>query len=151
MQIKFHWGIGIVALALVSYVSFIIYIAFLRPNMASELISDRYYEEEIKYQETIDEKKNTSALAEKVKVWIVPNGIRIRFPAPFNAHNTIGESFLLRPSNKDWDIRQQLTLDTQGEQLIPAKVLIKGAYKLTLRWRSNGKKYLTEQTLIWKP
>ncbi|XOD68781.1 MAG: FixH family protein [Flavobacteriales bacterium AspAUS03] len=150
MQIKFHWGIGIVVLALFSYMSFIIYIAFIRPNMASELVSDRYYEEEIKYQETIDEKKNSAVLTERVKVLIVSNGIRIRFPAPFNAQNTVGEWFLLRPSNKHWDIRQQLTLDTQGEQLISAKDLKKGAYKLTLRWRSNRKKYLTEQTLVWK-
>ncbi|XOD68036.1 MAG: FixH family protein [Flavobacteriales bacterium Tduv] len=151
MKKIFHFGIWIVALVLLIYMSFIIYIAFIRPNVASELVSERYYEEEIKYQEVIDEKKNANALTEKVKIRFVSDGIRVSFPVPFDARNTTGEWFLLRSSDKRRDIRQKLFLDERKGLLIPSKVLIEGVYEFKLRWLCNGKNYLIERTLVWKP
>lgn len=151
MKNKLLSGMGIIVLTLLAYMSFILYIALIRPNVASELVSERYYEEEIKHQEVIDEKKNANALIEKVKIQVVSEGIRVSFPCPFNAQNITGECFLLRPSDKRWDIRKPLVLDGRAGLLIPASVLTQGAYEIRLRWCHDGKKYLVQQALVWTP
>lgn len=51
---------------------FIIYISFIRKNVASELVSDRSYEDEMKYQEIIDERNNANALDETVSIKVLP-------------------------------------------------------------------------------
>lgn len=145
-----HFGISVVALILPIYMIFIIYIAFIRPNVASELVSERYYEEEIKYQKVIDEKENANALTEKVRIRLVSDGIRVNFPAPFDGRNTTGEWLLLRSSDKRRDIRQKLALDEWAGMLIPAEELIEGVYEFRLKWHHKGKNYLIERTLVWK-
>ena len=57
MKIKFK-SIWLVPLALFSFMSFISYIAFIKPSKISQLVSNKYYEAEIKYQKVINEKKN---------------------------------------------------------------------------------------------
>jgi uncharacterized membrane protein YukC len=56
MKFRFNWLIGMIII-MILFISFIIYTAFIHTKISSELISDHYYEEEIEYQEIIDEKK----------------------------------------------------------------------------------------------
>lgn len=149
MKIRFNWGTGL-AIALISFMVFIVYIAFIRPNVASQLVSDRYYEEEMKYQDIIDERNNANALPEKVFAEVLPAGIKIHFPKTFRADNTTGKFHLLRPSDKLLDINKSLSLDVRSEELIPSRVLREGAYVIIIRWSSDNKKYFVEQPLVWK-
>lgn len=148
MKIRLHWGMGLVV-ALVSFMIFIVYIAFIRPNVASQLVSERYYEEEIRYQDVIDERNNANALAEKVSIEVLPTGVKIHFPEAFQVAPVKGKFHLLRPSDKRWDITKVLNLNVQGDELIPARVLRKGSYVLRIRWSSGNKKYFTEQPIVW--
>ncbi|WGH27984.1 MAG: FixH family protein [Candidatus Bostrichicola ureolyticus] len=136
---------------LISFIIFIIYIAFFKSNITSELISDNYYEEEMKYQEIIDECKNTANLSQKINIKTISNGIKICFPEIFNFKNTKGNIILLRPSNKKLDSYQLLKLNSQRETLIPANILKTGFYQLILRWNSNGKKYCLKTYIKWNP
>ncbi|WP_103327902.1 FixH family protein [Bacteroidetes bacterium endosymbiont of Geopemphigus sp.] len=149
MKIRFHWGTGL-AIALITFMVFIVYIAFIRPNVASQLVSDRYYEEEMKYQDIIDERNNANVLPEKLFVEVLLAGIKIHFPKAFRTGNTTGKFHLLCPSDKLWDVNKSLNLDARSEELIPARVLREGAYVLIIRWSSDNKKYFMKQPLVWK-
>ncbi|WP_185861470.1 FixH family protein [Blattabacterium cuenoti] len=147
MKIKFNWDIGIV-LSLVFFIIFIIYIAFFFPHVGSELVSDKYYEEEIKYQEIIDEKKNVLKLPVKIKVFILSSGIKIMFPSINNDIN--GFFTLFRSSSKNLDFTQPFKILKSEKKilLIPNKFLKKGHYKLIIRWKTN-KKYFFEKDIFW--
>ena len=63
---KFTWGHGVV-IALLVFMAFILSMLFLFPNgqKNSEMVTDNYYEEELKYQDVIDAKKRADNLEEK--------------------------------------------------------------------------------------
>ncbi|AID37324.1 FixH family protein [Candidatus Walczuchella monophlebidarum] len=149
MKVRIHWGIGL-SIALICFMIFIIYISFIRKNVESELVSDRYYEDEMKYQEIIDERNNANALDETVSIKVLPIGIKICFPKKFSYENTMGQLNLMRPSNKGLDVQRSLDMNIYGEVLIPRKMLQKGCYILIMRWESKGKKYFVEKNIIWK-
>ncbi len=63
---NFTWGHGII-LALGSFIVFILSMLFLFPNgqKNSEMVTDKYYEEELEYQSVIDAKKRADTIKEK--------------------------------------------------------------------------------------
>ncbi|WP_341655967.1 FixH family protein [Blattabacterium cuenoti] len=147
MKMKFNWDTGIV-LSLVFFIIFITYIAFFFPHVGSQLVSDRYYEEEMKYQEIINEKKNESKLPIKIKIFILNSGIQIIFP-PVN-NDIHGFFTLFRSSSKDLDFTQFFNLlkDSKKILLIPKRFLKKGYYKLIIRWKTD-KKFFFEKDIFW--
>ncbi|WP_185874036.1 FixH family protein [Blattabacterium cuenoti] len=148
MKIKFNWGTGII-LSLVIFINFIIYITFFFPHVGSQLVSDRYYEEEIKYQNIINEKKNVLKLPQKIKIFILSSGIKIIFPQILD--KMYGFFTLLRFSSKDLDVIKPFKILKYSKKIlfIPKKFLKKGNYKLIIRWNSNKKKYFFEKDLFW--
>ncbi|WP_185858720.1 FixH family protein [Blattabacterium cuenoti] len=148
MKIKFNWDIGIF-LSFFIFIIFIIYISLFFPHEKSELVSDRYYEEEIKYQEIINEKKNGSTLPKKIKIFIFYSGIQIIFPSMKS--NSNGFITLFRFSSKDLDIKRSFEIlkDSNKTLFIPKKFLRKGYYKIIIRWKSD-KKYFFEKDIYWK-
>ncbi|WP_238785064.1 FixH family protein [Blattabacterium cuenoti] len=144
---KFNWDTGIV-LSLVVFIIFIIYIAFFFPHVGSQLVSDRYYEEEMRYQEIINEKKNALKLPVKIKVISLHYGIEITFP-PVN-HDIHGFFTLFRSSSKNLDFTKSFKILKSSKKilLIPKKFLKKGYYKLIIRWKTN-KKYFFEKDIFW--
>ncbi|WP_185850579.1 FixH family protein [Blattabacterium cuenoti] len=149
MKIKFNWDVGIM-LSLVTFITFIIYIAFFFPNVESQLVSDKYYEEEIKYQEIINEKKNVSNLPKKIKIIPIKySGIRIMIP--YDKNDIYGYFTLFRSSSKDLDVTKYFKISKSSNVLfIPKKLLKRGSYKLIIRWKSNEKKYLFEKNIFWE-
>ncbi|WP_185851766.1 FixH family protein [Blattabacterium cuenoti] len=152
MKIKFSWEIGIV-LSLFVFIVFIIYTAFFFPHVGSQLVSDKYYEEEIKYQEIINEKKNALKLPKKIKISILSSGIKIIFPQILidDKNNVHGFFTLFRYSSKDLDISRSFEKIKNSNKtfFIPKKLLKKGYYKLIIRWKSNEKKYFLEKNFFW--
>ncbi|AWU40469.1 cytochrome C oxidase Cbb3 [Blattabacterium punctulatus] len=148
MRIKFSWETSII-LAFSFFIIFIIYIAFFFPHVGSQLISDRYYEEELKYQEIINEKKNVLKLPNKIKIFILSSGIRIIFPEVLD--NIHGFFTLLRFSSKYLDVTRSFKIFRSSSKtlFIPKKKLKKGCYKLIIRWKSDKKKYFFEKNLFW--
>lgn len=147
MKIKFNWDTGIV-LSLVVFIIFITYIAFFFPHVGSQLVSDRYYEEEMKYQEIINEKRNVLELPSKIKVFILYSGIEIIFP-PVN-NDMHGIFTLFRSSSQDLDFTKSFKILKSSKKilLIPKKFLKKGYYKLIIRWKTD-KKYFFEKDIFW--
>ncbi|WP_185851175.1 FixH family protein [Blattabacterium cuenoti] len=150
MRIKFSWEVGII-LSLFTFIIFVTYIAFFFPNVNSQLISDKYYEEELKYQEIINEKKNVFKLSKEVRVFIFSSGVTIIFTHSFN-ENIHGIFTLLRSSSKNLDVTQpfQMSKYSSKKLFIPKIFLKKGYYKLIIRWTSEQSRFFFEKDLFWK-
>lgn len=144
-------NIIIVFIVILPYMIFILYIAFLKNNLCNDLISENYYNEEIMYQKTIDEKENANNLINKVKLNTnKKDGIHITFPYKFNIKNTSGKVFLIRFSDKKKDIYEKLFLNKKNEHIILSKYLINGLYKIKIYWKYNEKNFLIEKNFLWK-
>lgn len=145
MKIRYHWGISIIII-MILFIFFIIYTAFFHLKISSELVSNHYYEEEIEYQEIINEKKNAVTFT-SFNIQVLPIGIKIFF---INGKKIYGTLNLLRLSNKNLDVARIIQLNTTGKKIIPAYELKYGTYYLRIRWKSYGKRYFVEQNIKWK-
>ncbi|WP_185865196.1 FixH family protein [Blattabacterium cuenoti] len=134
--------------SIIIFMTFIIYVAFFFPNVKSQLISNNYYEEEIKYQKIIDEKKNALKISKKINIFATNSGIVIRFPFS----NGKGFVTLFRFSSKNLDFTKYFNLCKMSDKklFIPKKFLVKGYYKIIIRWNDgNKKRYFIEKELFW--
>ena len=67
---KFNWGTGIV-ITIIAFIAFIMYfvITMSTDNAYShDLVTDKYYQEELNYQEEINAEKNAKKLSENIKI-----------------------------------------------------------------------------------
>jgi hypothetical protein len=122
---------------IIIFIVFISFIILMQSNVSTKLVSEHYYEEGIKFQENIEEKKN--ALYEKVKIQKSTKGIEIKFTKGFHPLNTFGNVFILFFSK---DIRLYFKPNFQGILLIPSEYMNSGVYELHFKWQTKVKKYL---------
>lgn len=148
---NFTWGHGII-LALGSFIIFILSMLFLFPNRQknSEMVTEKYYEEELEYQSVIDAKKRADTIKEKPAFSQNAEGIRLTFPKNINNTNADIKFVLNRSDDQNLDVKRSEKLDANQSFLIPAKVLIKGNYTLRLMWTTNKTDYRLDYDVIWK-
>jgi len=75
---KFNWGTGIV-IAIIGFMSFILYfvITMSTDNTYSyDLVTDKYYQAELDYQQEINAEQNANALTEKIQIEKHKNGFK---------------------------------------------------------------------------
>lgn len=148
---NFSWGHGVV-IALFAFIVFILSMLFLFPNgqKNSEMVTDNYYEEELKYQDVIDAKKNADDLKEKPVYSQEKDGIKIVFPKEYDNSNTTVKFVLNRTEDQNLDIKKAVQLDVAQSFIIPAQVLKVGNYTLRLMWTKDKKDYRMDYDVIWK-
>ncbi|MDN4012368.1 FixH family protein [Chryseobacterium gambrini] len=148
---NFNWGHGVI-IALASFMIFILSMMFLFPNgqKNSEMVTDNYYEEELKYQDVIDAKKRADELKEKPVYSQNTSGIKITFPKDYNNSNTKVKFVLNRTDDQNLDVHKTVQLDTNQSFLIPAQVLKLGNYTLRLSWTKDKTDYRMDYDVIWK-
>ncbi|MGK6343162.1 FixH family protein [Chryseobacterium sp. DT-3] len=147
---NFSWGHGVV-IALFAFIAFILSMLFLFPNgqKNSEMVTDNYYEEELKYQDVIDAKKRADDLHEKPVYSQEKNGIKITFPKEYNNTNTTVKFVLNRTDDQNLDIKKSVQLDATQSFFIPGQVLKAGNYTLRLMWTKDKADYRMDYDVIW--
>ena len=148
---NFSWGHGVV-IALAAFMIFILSMMFLFPNgqKNSEMVTDNYYEEELKYQDVIDAKKRADQLEEKPQYSQNANGITISFPKDYNNSNTTVKFVLNRTDDQNLDVKKSVQLNQAHSFIIPAQVLKPGNYTLRLMWTKDKTDYRMDFDVIWK-
>ncbi|MDQ1097998.1 MULTISPECIES: FixH family protein [Chryseobacterium] len=148
---NFSWGHGVV-IALAAFIIFILSMMFLFPNgqKNSEMVTDNYYEEELKYQDVIDAKKRADQLEEKPQYTQNAGGITISFPKDYNNSNTSVKFVLNRTDDQNLDVKKSVQLNPSQSFTIPAQVLKPGNYTLRLMWTKDKTDYRMDFDVIWK-
>lgn len=139
-------------IALLAFIIFILSMLFLFPNgqKNSEMVTDNYYEEELKYQDVIDAKGRADQLQEKPVYSQDKNGIKIIFPKDYDNSNTTVKFVLNRTEDQNLDIHKSVQLDAHKSFVIPAQLLKEGNYTLRLSWTKDKKDYRLDYDVIWK-
>jgi hypothetical protein len=141
-----NWGIKI----LILYIGFMVMVlasTFFAMNQRVDLVTDNYYEKELKYQEQIDKSKRTKSLKEKTEIQLLDKQIKIKFPALPDKNSSKNSILLYRPSDPLKDLKVVVSTDSLGIQFVPSEKLTRGFWKIKLNWVTNETEYYDECVL----
>lgn len=145
-MIKMNWGKGIAAV----YIFFVVIIlgfVFYFMNQDVDLVTHKYYDEEIKYQEQIERLKRTNELEEKPKIEVENQTLKLVFPKMLLEKQISGTINFYRPADKSRDFTININLDKNGMQQITPGKLNTGLWKIKVLWISDGLEYYNEQII----
>lgn len=146
-----YWPIGIVAyfaLALIFLISFIVWAS----RQREDLVSENYYDKEVRYQQQLDQMNRAQPLQSQIAVAYdaVLQNIVITLPAG-QALKAVGQIRLYRPSDARLDRDLPLAVDAAGLQRLDAKDLSQGLWKVRVRWNVGGEDFFVDRSVVVKP
>jgi nitrogen fixation protein FixH len=134
-QARFHWGHAVI-IYFSMFVLFILFMVYQASQHTFDLVSENYYDEEIAYQNTIDEQHRANELPTQASLSIADNVLSVRIPSEVAAES--GEIYLFSPVATKRDKRYALNTDATGLQMLDFSKLEKGIYDVQLRWKSKN-------------
>ncbi len=144
MKLSWGWGIGI---GFGLFVVAILIMVTVAMTKEVDLVSDRYYEAGLHYQDHIKALERTGALGEQVRIEAEHGAIALHFP-PGAGQNVTGLITFYRPSSKQQDFILPLAPDTAGLQVIPAERLNRGLWRVQISWKKGTAEYFAEQAVL---
>jgi nitrogen fixation protein FixH len=142
------WPLGIVvscALFAAAMVGFAVFSGF----QGVDLVTEEYYEKELRYQGQIDAERRAKALTDPVKVVYssAADRLRVMLPADHVQTGLEGTLNFYRPSDAALDFEVPLAPDAQGHQVIDTSGMKNGLWKVEMQWVLEGERYSTEESL----
>jgi len=144
---KLNWGTGM-ALLYGGFVVVVLGLAAFTMTKKVDLVTDNYYDKELKYEEQIQKEKNTGSLNLKPEVEIFKDSLKVIFPESFNSDSTTGALHFYRPSDSDKDAEFQLKLKSNNMQVINTSAFEKGSWKVKINWSYSGTDYYLEKSFF---
>jgi hypothetical protein len=143
---KINWGTGIL-IGIIIFILVTVTMTVIFMNQDVNLVTDKYYENSLQYQDEIDKQSRTNDLNEEVEINFNGQRLSILFPEDYKNKNISGEIYFYRPSNPKLDFKLTLLLSEAGSQIIPTQRLEKGFWRLKLNWIMNGNGYYNEKAI----
>lgn len=150
MKFKFTWPMGIVLaiLLFMGYILSFVYKAMMSPDHDHHLVTEDYYQKELKYQSEIDKQKRALNLEQDIIVSKNEKGLLIIFPKQFQSEKITGTVELLRLSNEKADLALPIIVKDH-QLLIEDDKLIPGSYRLTIDWEAEGETYMFKKEIMY--
>lgn len=114
------------------------------------LVSEKYYEKEIAYQQQIDIEQNTAELKEKPSMAYKKEGqiVTFNYPEDFKDRKVSGTILFFRPSDATKDFSIPLKRDLDSQQSVSVASLEKGLWRVKMEMAADNKKYYFEERLV---
>ncbi len=137
------WGKGIL-LTIISFVALIMTMVVISVRMDGiELVTENYYEEEIKYQDRIDQSNSANEL-DRTVISYDPQVKAVLLDLPTGSTGTLQ---LFRPSDSTLDQEIQISVNQSGQTSVSVSDLKAGYWKLQLKWDEAGVTYYEEKKI----
>lgn len=144
---KLSWGYKI-AFVYIIFVAGIGFLVFKASSQKFDLVTNDYYDQELKYQEVIDQAENTARLSTSLIVEKSASELSITFPPEMRNKEKIIDFYLYYPADAKRDFRKSINIDeNEFTQALPEAM--KGKYELKLSWEVEGVKYYFEKQLFF--
>ena len=138
-----NWGHGLTVL-IVSFVLFMVSLVVICMRQDNiHLVTQNYYEEEIKYQQQIEKVANANDLDYKVFSYHA-NDRTVDIDLPVGA---VGTLHLFRPSDARLDQKFQVEMDQGKSVSVDLGHLQQGYWKMMLTWKEGDKEYYLEEKI----
>ncbi|KAF0176681.1 MAG: nitrogen fixation protein FixH [Limisphaerales bacterium] len=117
-----------------------------------DLVRADYYDQEIRHQQQIDRQARTHPIQSEVKVAYddAQQRITVALPAA-HAAQARGRINFYRPSDAKLDREMKLAVNSAGEQMLDAKSLQPGLWKVRVQWSVAGDEFYFDQTVVITP
>jgi hypothetical protein len=138
-----NWGKGIVItlIVFITLMAGLVTICMKQDDL--HLVTQNYYEEEIKYQDQIEKMTNANSLDYKVLVYDIQlKKVDLHLPV-----GSKGTMHLFRPSDARLDQKIDFDVLAMDAKAIDLKSLKPGYWKLKLTWSENGVDYFHEEKI----
>ncbi|MGE3311343.1 MAG: FixH family protein [Limisphaerales bacterium] len=114
------------------------------------LVADDYYEQEIRYQERMNQLERAAPFRDEITATHDADRGRLNISLPAAlAADAAGEVQLYRPNQSAADRRFPLKSSAEGQPAaIPAGDLAPGLWKVRLQWNSGGREYFAERSVV---
>ena len=142
-----NWGVKIIVIFSV-FLLILFTMIFISFSKKTDLVSNDYYNKEIKYQQQIERLTRTRQLPEQPKIQITGESIAIKFPSSICGKEITGEIQLYFPADASKDKKIKIALDDSCGQNISITALSRGQWKIIINWKMNNEEYYTEQLII---
>lgn len=137
------WGKGIL-LTIIAFVGFILTLVVISVRQDDiHLVTENYYEKEIKYQDQIEREKSADGLDREVLVFDSQTKSML-LDLPVGAK---GNLQLFRPSDARLDQELNLDITDSGKTTVPLDQLKSGYWRVQLTWTENGVEYYEEKKI----
>jgi hypothetical protein len=113
-----------------------------------DLVTKDYYDQELKYQQVINQAANSSRLSAPVTIERNKGELKISFPNEMKRKKKLVDFYLYYAADAKKDFRRSFELD-ENEIVQALPVGMKGMYELKLSWEAEGVKYYFEQKLFF--
>lgn len=143
---KFHWGHK-VALVYTLFAGFMIFMLIMSRQGHHQLVTENYYENELKVQDRIEASKNLSTADFDVKVRTTGGKVTVAFSEVDATFNPSGTIALYKPDDEALDETHALTLDEAHTMVIQPKGEI-GRYTVQLSFTQDGTDYYLEKEVL---
>lgn len=138
------WGYRVIII-LVVFVAGIISMVYIAMRQTNEMVDANYYEQEIKYQQVIDGKKNLWALNDSVSIRNNGSVVQIIFPEVSVTQIDSGSIRFMKLSGAKDDKIISMSKGKTNPYEIPLSHLKKGWYKMRIDWSNEGRPYYHER------
>ena len=144
---KLSWGYK-VTFVYIAFVAGMGFLVFKASSQKFDLVSKDYYEQELKYQQVIDQSANSSRLSVPVTIERNKGELKISFPDEMKSKKKLVDFYLYYAADAKKDFRRSFALnENELTQALP--VGMKGMYELKLLWETDGVKYYFEKKLFF--
>lgn len=141
------WGYKIM-FVYIAFVAGIGFLIFKASNQEFDLVTKDYYEQELKYQQVIDQSANASRLSMPLYIEKKEAELKISFPDEMKNKKKLVDFYLYYAADAKRDFRRSFELnENELAQALP--VGMKGMYELKLTWETEGVKYYHEQKIYF--
>jgi nitrogen fixation protein FixH len=111
------------------------------------LVSENYYEQELKYQSRIDSALRTEKIGATIAFDSAKSLVCIALPAAQRAQKISGTIQLYRPDEPKLDREFPLAPRADGTQALDVSKLAAGAWRVRASWTAGGQDYFLEQKI----
>jgi len=146
---KLNWGYGILIFILL-FMTFILSLVYKCSQQKVDLVSEKYYEQELKYQQQVDKLNNASATPEKLSLFFDKqmDAVEIFYPSNTDLASLSGNINFFKPDNANLDFGVDVKRNKDNVQLVPVSKLKRGWWKVQVSWRSSGTSYYKEEKIL---
>lgn len=143
---KINWKALIVAVY-VSFISMILLLVGMSVGQKIDLVTDHYYEEELKFQGKIDKMQRSAALAKPLSWQITESGLHVHYPVNFADSSITGQISMYCPSDNRNDRHFKISTKNNA-QIVALSQIPAGRYKIQIDWKSGSETYWNEGVVV---
>jgi nitrogen fixation protein FixH len=111
------------------------------------MVSENYYEQELKYQDQIDSAARAQKCGANIQVDAAAGKLLVTVPAEQVARKLSGTIDFYRPSSAALDQELSFAPQADGKQEMDVSKLAAGLWLVRVRWNASGQEYYLEQKI----